>query len=163
MAKLHLNNMPKKLHTSKGDVNLNAEKMNELAKKLFDTICDFLPESLKDSIEINEGIANVEISAPQKNGQSQYKIDIKIPDEYLKRDSLYKEGYPDGVDNIINLFDKGYKAKRYAYGYWATAGMRIRSKLTRPPIHFMSDAINDFNSHYGSQYNCRAVLGDKYK
>ena len=163
MAKLHIDNKKSKLSISNSNAVLSLQEMSKLAKELFNEICDCMPEPIKKSLERNNGITNVKISAPHKKGKTQYEVNITIPQEYLKRNSLYKEKYPNGVDNIINLFDKGYTARKQVYGYWETTGIRVVSRQIRKPMGFMNTAIQNFNDKYGTQYNCRAILGDRYK
>lgn len=94
----------------------------------------------------------------------------------LHRESLYPKGY-DGVDNIIAVLNNGYHAKDYVYGWWdnhaATAENSyrsgplssdawIRSKKDRDGLHFIEQAVQDFNGNYGSDYNVTAFAGDDY-
>lgn len=96
----------------------------------------------------------------------------------LHRDSLYSEGY-DGVDNIIAVLNNGYHARDYVYGWWdghapsggASGELRnslskdyayIRSRKDREGLHFIQQAVQDFNGNYGSEYNVTAVAGDEY-
>lgn len=101
----------------------------------------------------------------------------------LHRDSLYSDGY-DGVDNIIAVLNNGYHAKDYVYGYWdnhaptgeASSDYRnwgnflegrsaytyIRSMKDREGLHFIQQAVQDFNGNYGSDYNVTAIAGDDY-
>lgn len=97
----------------------------------------------------------------------------------LHRDSLDNdEGY-EGIDNIVALFNNGYSAKDYVYGWWdghsptgsallrsATPGEDfawVRSKKDRAPLHFIQKAIDDFNGNYGSELNMTAVAAEVYK
>lgn len=96
----------------------------------------------------------------------------------LHRDSLYSEGY-DGVDNIVAVLNNGYHARDYVYGWWdghapsggASGELRnslskdyayIRSRKDREGLHFIQQAVQDFNGNYGSEYNVTAVAGDEY-
>ena len=164
--KISESNIQKKLETikksqvNKNKVSVESEMANKAAKLLFRTICDFMPAELWLSLEDNGGIDSVVISKPETRTDGTVQISIQIPSNYLKRDSLYSKSYPNGIDNIINLFDKGYKANRHAFGYWRS--VRIRSKIQRPTLHFMETAINHFNSNYFARYKCRAILGERY-
>lgn len=132
-------------------------RMEEASKLLLDTIIQYLPLSLS---YIGEQLAGCISSIHSENGQ--YQIDIIFPSDAIRRDSLYSDEY-NGVDNIIALFNNGYKASNPVYGYWNTAKKRVRSTVSRPSLSFMQEAINEFNSTYGNQYACRAKLGEQYK
>lgn len=99
----------------------------------------------------------------------------------LSRNSLDPDTYSEGIDNIIALLNNGYDAQNYVYGYWddhepawtdersGTFDLRsidsaawIRSRKNRPPLHFIQQAIDDFNGNYSSEYNVTAVAADIY-
>lgn len=97
-------------------------------------------------------------------------------DDNLHRDSLYSDGY-DGIENIVALLNNGYHARNYVYGDWdghsPTGESRfdgrsidtsayIRSRKDREGLHFIQQAIQDFNGNYGSDFNVTAVAGDDY-
>ena len=91
----------------------------------------------------------------------------------LHRDSLENDAGYDGIDNIVALFNNGYHASNYVYGWWnghsPTTGdvsMRsgtdndawVRSKKDREPLKFIQQAIRDFNGNYGSEFDVTAVI-----
>ena len=95
----------------------------------------------------------------------------------LHRNSLYPDGY-DGVNNIVALLNNGYHASNYVYGDWegrsptgeSKFGGRsidsiayIRSRKDREGLHYIQQAIDDFNSNYGSDYNVTAEASGDYK
>lgn len=103
-------------------------------------------------------------------------IYIYFEDE-LHRDSLYSEGY-DGINNIIALLNNGYHAKDYVYGDWdghrptgeavfdgrsIDTSAYIRSRKDREGLHFIQQAIHDFNGNYSADYNVTAVAADDYQ
>ncbi len=149
------------IKSGKGLNSTAQSRMEEASRLLFETICAHLPSPILESMRKNGGLSNTEISQPTIKDEC-YKIDIKIPPESLRRDSLYKDKYPEGVDNIIALFDNGYKARKPVYGFWNTAGKTVSSVTERPALHFMQEAIDEFNAKYGSLYGCKAVLGKQY-
>lgn len=77
----------------------------------------------------------------------------------LFRPSLYPAGYG-GVNNIVALFNNGYTASHHVYGSWH--GNRVRSRLSRPGLHFMQAAVADFNGGHGAANNIVARLSDEY-
>lgn len=132
-------------------------RMEQAGKILLDLIIEYLPHSLsKMRSELTNSILSIDTNS------TYYQLDINFPATVLKRTSLYPEEY-EGIDNIIALFNNGYDARSYVYGHWATAGKRVRSVTSRPALQFMQEAISNFNNTYGSQYSCRARLGDQYK
>lgn len=95
----------------------------------------------------------------------------------LHRDSLYSEGY-DGINNIVALLNNGYHARDYVYGDWdghrptgeavfdgrsIDTSAYIRSRKDREGLHFIQQAIQDFNGNYGTDYNVTAVAADDYQ
>lgn len=97
----------------------------------------------------------------------------------LHRDSLENDlgGYGrveyEGVDNIVAVFNNGYHARNYVYGWWnhhrpTGAAMAfslhtddfawVRSKKDREALRFIQQAINDFNGNYGTEYNVIEIV-----
>lgn len=94
----------------------------------------------------------------------------------LHRDSLYSDGY-DGVQNIVAVLNNGYHARDYVYGNWDShshigesvfdgdgtdSSTFIRSRKDREGLHFIQQAIIDFNGNYGADYNVTATAGEDY-
>jgi len=101
----------------------------------------------------------IEVSEPQKQADGNYGISISISSNALHRDSLWQEGYPNGVDNIVPLFEKGWSANNSVYGEWH--GKNIKSRVFSPPNNFMQQAVDVFNSY--AVKGAKAELGDAYK
>jgi hypothetical protein len=118
-------------------------------------------------------IANINsltYTEPYDDGNGNIRIDLYFADRSngsLGRPSLYEEGYPEGVGNIIALFNNGYNAKNYVYGWWdnhtaslessvdtkyrsgiSTSSVYIRSKLNREATLFMQGAVRRFNEKH---------------
>jgi len=104
-----------------------------------------------------------------------FTIFITFGDD-LHRDSLYSDGY-DGVRNIVAVLNNGYHARDYVYGDWdghAPTGESkfdgrsidtsafIRSRKDREGLHFIQQAVQDFNGNYGADYNVTAIVGEDY-
>lgn len=96
----------------------------------------------------------------------------------LHRDSLDNDLGYEGIDNIVALFNNGYHAKNYVYGWWdghrATGDSVLRSgpyndfawarsKKEREPLRFIQQAVADFNANYGAGYGVTAVAGRYYQ
>lgn len=96
----------------------------------------------------------------------------------LHRDSLENDLGYDGIDNIVALFNNGYHAQNYVYGWWNghrpsgeamarslydTDYAWVRSKKEREALRFIQQAVIDFNGNYGSEYNVTAVASAEYE
>lgn len=116
-------------------------------------------------------------SAPKALGDGIYVVFINFGDD-LSRESLENEYDYGGVNNIVALFNNGAHAKNYIYGWWnghaptGNTGFRsggsdsyawVRSKKDREGLHFIQQAVNDFNGNYGADYEVTATVGDDYK
>lgn len=112
---------------------------------------------------------------------------IKMPDGFriclyfqgdLHRDSLDNDLGYEGIDNIVALFNNGYHARNYVYGWWD--GHRptgesisrslynddfawVRSRKEREPLQFIQKAVHVFNNNYGAKYGVTAVAGMAYE
>lgn len=93
----------------------------------------------------------------------------------MSRPSLDPDNYDEGAYNIVQLFNNGYHAKNYVYGFWYDhaykpidkhwnnfrpwdAAVYIRSRKDREGLHFIQQAIEDFNGKYGAKYNVTASI-----
>lgn len=124
----------------KEDIRLQAQKKQSTNKLVGYSVVEMkrIAESLKNEIisefsslaykdphpEIAFSGSNVVISSPipfvlsSDNGGTLNRITITFKDEALQRDSLWKEGYPDGVYDIIGLFTNGYRTNAVVRGPW---------------------------------------------
>lgn len=157
--------------TAAGDELISTERMNEAADKVIELILRYaypLPPSVYTLLG-----SNLESTKPLPFGSEDgsWYIDLQFKDgSLLRRESLRRrvggigseeitnERTGTGIDNIISLFDTGYEAGWSVYGYWDTAGKRVKSVRSREGIHFMRDAVNEFNTIYGKQYHCVASI-----
>lgn len=128
-----------------------AQTMKQLAQELVDCIEGHLPDSIKGTMK------TAFIFEPELQADGKYTIAINIPTDEVWRDSLYSGG----VTNIVALLNNGYHASKYVYGNWH--GENIRSLKDRKGLHFMQDAIKEFNAKYGAKYGCKAELAEIYK
>lgn len=161
--------------TYSGETIITTQVMQRAAIKLIRGIIDTaasydLPPSVMHNIN------SLSCTAPYMVKDGEYRVDIFFTDD-LSRESLYSEMY-DGVINVIALFNNGYLAQDYVYGWWdghkQTGDNNIlranafddfayaRSKLYRPALQFMQAAINDFNDKLGNLYNAVAILDGIY-
>ena len=139
-----------------GQVLLNRDIMIELAVKFREIIYKHLPDNIKDVGTEN----NLVICEPVKTTGGRYNISLKFNKDVIRRSSLWEDGYPDGIENIVALLNNGYAARDYVYGMWK--GKKVRSLLSRDGEGFMQDAVREFNNAYGKKYNVTAILGSIY-
>jgi hypothetical protein len=167
-----INSLQRYLKTSaeKGAIKEYQSRMvesraTELALELIRMVQSRLPHSIS---EVGDALFYSELT-PKAGGGGE--IAIYFDPEALRRDSLQSEKY-DGIDNIVAMFNNGYRADGYVYGPWRghspTEGITedyawVWSKKEREALHFMQDAIEEFNSKYKDKYGATAVLGDNYK
>lgn len=76
------------------------------------------------------------------------------------------------INNIVALFNNGYTASNHVYGAWFGHGTNtssgnnfawVRSKIERPALRFIQQAISDFNGNYGAEYGVTAVAAEIYE
>jgi len=137
--------------------------------------CD-LPQSIMQHFN------SLECSKPIKMPYGSTLMYVYFEDN-LRRESLDDgiNGYTgEGIDNIVALFNNGYHASDYVYGWWdghqATASTLfrsgsdikanyawVRSQKDREGLHFIQQAVDDFNGNYGAEYHVTATAGDVYQ
>ena len=98
-------------------------------------------------------------SSPYQIGENRYQIDIWFTED-LSRDSLAPD-YFDGVKNLAALLNNGYNAKNTIYGVWLghNGNMSIPSLTHREGVHFIENAIRDYEGNYAAEYG---VIGIDY-
>ena len=162
--------------TGAGDDVVSLKAMESAARILANSIImsaesHDLPES------VMKNIRSIACTKPYPVSNGVYRVDLYFTDD-LSRESLYSEQY-DGVVNIIALFNNGYLASDTVYGFWDHHDYTgewntlrtlpgddfayVRSKIGRPALQFMQNAVNDFNTKYNGKYNAVATLDDIYQ
>lgn len=102
-------------------------------------------------------------SAPAKQADGSYEVTIYFAGD-KHRESLYPKGYPEGIDNIIALLNNGFQIgadKKQAFGMWhdqMTRGLRSREGL-----HFIQEAVFEFNAVFGDKYNATVWVDPVYE
>ena len=162
--------------TAAGDKILTEDKMWEAVSKFLYvmrvTAAEYgLPES------VMEHINGLESAGQIRKTPDGYEIALYFEGD-LHRDSLDNDLGYEGVDNIVALFNNGYHARNYVYGWWeghkatgdgvlrsgvGTDFAWVRSKKEREPLHFIQQAVHDFNVNYGADYGVTAVAGTAYE
>lgn len=161
--------------TAAGDKIITESEMWQAAEKLI-SVLRSTAQSYALPASVMRHFDNLKCSEIHTMPDGSSIIYVYFGDD-LHRDSLYSDGY-DGIDNIVALLNNGYHAKNYVYGDWeghAPTGESvldgrsidtsayIRSRKDREGLHFIRQAIQDFNGNYGADYNVTAVAGEDYK
>lgn len=173
VGKAKMKSALEKIRKSDGKTGLGREvlshaKMAELADELVKTI-----KSVALSYDLPASVAahfdSIQYMITDM-GSGVYECSIYFTDD-LSRESLSESG-GDGIRNIVALFNNGYVASSYTYGWWnghqptGDAVLRstdsdawVRSMIGRPSLNFMQGAISDFMSKY-NKYNISVYLNE---
>lgn len=170
--------------TAAGDNVMTNDRMWEAAAKMITVLRTTaneydLPESVRKHFD------SLECTSPIKLNDGKMVVYVYFQDEIdggLRRESLEdgEGGHTgEGINNIIALFNNGAHASKYVYGWWnghkphgealARSGGQldadyawVRSRKDRDALHFIQQAVADFNGNYGYEYDVTAVAGDDY-
>lgn len=126
---------------------------------------------------VMKNINSLSATKPYQMSDGAWRVDLFFTDD-LSRESLYSEQY-DGIVNIIALFNNGYLASDTVYGFWdhhnytgewnvlrALPGSNfayVRSKIGRPALQFMQEAVRSFNISVGASLGAKVILDDIYE
>lgn len=158
-----------KAHYKKiGGSAAGVEKALRYAEEAIQAIIDSLPESLKSGSTRPITTDDLVPGYPRLNSNGDYEVLIRWYSKAIHRDSLYMDGYPDGVKNIVALFSTGTRpSKNFVAGYWKTAasGMywyyRIPAGWSRAADPFLKEAIEKFNASHRED-GVILIAPDKY-
>ena len=148
---------------------ITIKDMETAASYMIQTMVDVAREkNLPESVMAH--FNSLTSTPPLQNADGTHSIHIFFSDDlsrfslkiaYGKRKGEYvgdKKG--DKLINIVSLFDTGMDAETMAYGIWdgyealgAVAGLTHRDEM-----HFIRDAVNEFNLKFGSVYNVNAYI-----
>lgn len=121
------------------DEKFNKNKAMVYAKKMKDILFKHVNSVIKsiaaDDIRIGELCVNDE---------GRLYISIFFDPNCLQRESLRYDLYPEGISNIVLLFERGYHANGAVHGEWH--GVHTWSLTDREPNSFLKDAVQEFNS-----------------
>lgn len=164
--------------TAGGGKIMTEDDMYRAAYKMMDVLKQTAKESDLPA-SVLQHILTMDCSKPYKMPDGHMEIWIYFGGD-MHRESL-EDGdgghTGEGVNNIVALFNNGAHASDYVYGWWNnhsptgealtrsshTDGFAwVRSKKDREALHFIQQAVGDFNGNYGSDFNVTAVAGDDY-
>lgn len=113
---------------------------NRMKKILYNHIHDEIKSISLDDIIVEE---------PLLREDGRFEIKLSFREGSLHRESLYPDGYPDGLKNIVLLFAKGYHTSHPVHGDWTYNGSVVAKsvwgKRSRAPSNFLNDAVDEFN------------------
>lgn len=154
-------------------ISVMKEAANELIN-LMKTKASGTPDS------VIEHFNSLDVLGPYESNDGEYIMGIYFKDD-VSRVSLYEEKYPEGLRNIVALFNNGYSAGDYVYGYWdghtpssassenvlrqhyGASYTYIRSLRHRDGMHFINNAVDEFIGKHGTEYNVTAEVGPEYR
>lgn len=141
-----------------GDSAVSTQKAIRYAEELRDIVWSALPPVLKtgeNGLEIND----IRIGKPTVLANGDIEVGLTFDKDAVHRDSLYPEGNPEGVDNIVRLFSVGYSTDRRVFGYWE--GKKIPSAMRLGGSAFMQRAVDEFNYRHAGN-GTKATLDPSY-
>lgn len=164
--------------TAGGSKVMTEDDMYRAAYKMMDVLKQTAKESdLPPSVM--QHILTMDCSKPYKMPDGHMEIWIYFGGD-MHRESL-EDGdgghTGEGVNNIVALFNNGAHTSDYVYGWWNNHSPTgealtrsshvdgfawVRSKKDREALHFIQQAVGDFNGNYGYDFNVTAVAGDDY-
>lgn len=154
-----------------GEIVIGPKEMTEMADALIGMIQRRIPEAIAQAGQ------TLRSTQPVKRADGSYRVEVRFDKAALHRDSLENDLGYEGIDNIVALFNNGYHAKNYVYGWWdghsATGDGVLRSgpsgdfawvksRREREPLLFMQEAVDEFNTVYGDRYHVVVDLASDY-
>ena len=108
-------------------------------------------------------LTDIIVGEPTVDTDGYMRLYISFKDGSLHRDSLVPNRYPEGINNIVLLFTKGYHAQGSVHGTWhkPSGDIETWSRRSREPNDFLNRAVADFNNI--AKGIAMAKLDDKYK
>lgn len=108
-------------------------------------------------------LADIIVGEPVVGEDGQMQLTVSFRDGSLHRESLSPDKYPEGLNNIVLLFSKGYTARGRVHGVWhkQSGDVETWSRKSREPNDFLYRAVAEFNNV--AKGKAIAELEDKYK
>ncbi len=165
--------------TAGGSKIMTEDDMYQAAYKMMDV----LKLTAKDAdlpVSVMQHILTMDCTKPTKMSDGHMEIWIYFGGDKHRESLEDGDGghTGEGIDNIVALFNNGAHASNYVYGWWnhhdpkgeaLTRSLSkddfawVRSKKDREALHFIQQAVQDFNGNYGADFNVTAVAGDDYQ
>lgn len=105
-------------------------------------------------------LENLTIEEEISYGASSVSVTLKVNiNDDISRPSLYPAKYPDGLDNVVKLYDLGYENGSLSHAVWGyRGGKKIYGRMSWDGLGFIEDATDRFNSMYGKEWGAQAVV-----
>ncbi len=125
----------------------------QLANQMAHELCDMINSNAAASGLAPGVLAHVQsatVISAQKGYMGSIKAGISFRDADMSRPSEIPQIYG-GVDNIVAMFEFGWNAKAPLYGYWSIVHDYVHTRQFQPGLHFIQNAVSEFNAKYASQ------------
>lgn len=122
------------------DENFTKQKADSIIKAM-KTILFKHVNTVINSIQLDDIVAG-ELTV--EDGKAMARISFK--EGSLHRESLIPEFHPEGIKDIVLLFETGYHASQSVHGLWHDK--ETYSRTDREPNSFLQDAVEEFNNKY---------------
>ena len=95
----------------------------------------------------------------KKVGIASFCITVRISPNDSSRPSLWPDGYPSGVYDIVGLLNEGAVTRDAVYGVWSSHPEygKIPSRTIIPGAHFIDSAISTFETLYSKKYHVKSI------
>ena len=111
--------------TGAGIGYFNAGAGTDDAEATYRQIVDRIKNVVQDRFP-NIAYSMFDVNGPIDDGQGHLRWELTFRPSYVQRDSLYQEGYPDGLENVVLLYSHGGKPNKHKV-YSSTTVPRGRS------------------------------------
>lgn len=99
-------------------------------------------------------LSDISISEPTEVGDGLYKVTISFGKGHSE--SLYPEGYPNGIDDLVMLFDRGVGHEMHMV--WGLVnGKMVYSQTVINRTDFIGDSIARFWIGYAKEYGVQSI------
>lgn len=145
--------------TEAGSKVLTRRRMIELADKLVDTV-NLRATGMGLPSSVLGDIATLKRGPVVAKPDGGFQVEMNFSGD-MQRESLIPGHEP--LKNIVVIFNNGYpyhESMEHVFGEWH--GKMTHALEQRTGLYFLQDAVNEFNSTYGSQYDIFVELGDTY-
>lgn len=120
------------------DEKFNKQKARAYVKQMRDILYSHVSTLIKSLAKEDILVGKVECDE-----KGRWTAKISFAEGALRRESLAPNLYPDGLQDIVLLFERGYHASHSLHGEWH--GDIVASRVSREPNGFLQDAVDEFN------------------
>lgn len=161
-----------------GETVVKPQNFENASRTMERLIRKHLPKQIK---ETGSGLYHITVRGKEDYSVGNPAAYVIFSEESVRRESLLTDRTESGrtgagIDHIVQLFNNGVRASNKVYGWWEGAKPKgennkrgeseyawVASTNERPALHFMQDAVNEFNATYAEKYGVKAVLSEQYR